>query len=474
MMINGDGLPHLIRTIVGVSTAVLALLVTAACDAPAEVPVSPTAPPGMLSTLPASDPPVVGDQPPNIMPENPAPTFTPQAIFTDDTTPIPVPTPTAVPTPTSEPTATPAPLPTPTPTPLPTATPTPTPTPLPTATPHPTPTATPLPTFTPAPPRWHPDFWLSRSDDDANETFWGEATVDEVRTRLDRGAAVHAVDNDEWTPLHYAVRYNRNPAVAALLLDWDADVHAKTDWSDYHSTPLHQAVWSGNLDVVELLLDRGAFLEAQTRDYRTPLFLAFERANRQMIALLLDRGADVHVKGDDDQDTLLHLAVGSGNSELVALLLDRGVDLEAKNDDEETPLYQAVRSGDSELVQLLLAQGADVNAGTDSGWTPLHRAVRGNDNLLLTEMLLERGADVNARNWANWTPLHFAVRDNDIPAVAEALLKRGADVNAVANKINNDILFIMRDSTPGGTPLDMARHEGKQQMIDLLLRYGGE
>ena len=32
MMINGDGLPHLIRTIVGVSTAVLALLVTAACD----------------------------------------------------------------------------------------------------------------------------------------------------------------------------------------------------------------------------------------------------------------------------------------------------------------------------------------------------------------------------------------------------------------------------------------------------------
>ena len=74
---------------------------------------------------------------------------------------------------------------------------------------------------------------------------------------------------------------------------------------------------------------------------------------------------------------------------------------------------------------------------------------------------------------ADWTPLHFAARDNT-PAVAEALLKGGAGVNAVAKEINNDILFIMRDPTRGGTPLDMARREGKQQMIDLLLRYGGE
>ena len=88
-------------------------------------------------------------------------------------------------------------------------------------------------------------------------------------------------------------------------------------------------------------------------------------------------------------------------------------------------------------------------------------------------MLLDRGANVNAKNWVDWTPLHFAARGNT-PAVAEALLRRGADVNAVAKEINNDILFILRDSTPGGTPLDMARREDKQQMVDLLLRYGGQ
>ncbi len=184
-MINGDRLPCPTRTVLIIATAALALLAMAACDLPDEVPASPTPPPGMFSTLPASESSVTGDRRPAIKlnTPTPVPTFTPS----------------------------------------PTATPTRTPTPAPTATPYPTPAAAPLPTFTPAPPRWDPDFWLDHVDhpsaEDDNEGFWCNADVEEVRAKLDRGANVHAADGEDRTVLHWAAWCNRDPEVVALLLD---------------------------------------------------------------------------------------------------------------------------------------------------------------------------------------------------------------------------------------------------------------
>ena len=50
-----------------IATATLALLAIMACGGSAGEPVSsPTPPPGMFSTLPTTEPPIVGDQPPTI------------------------------------------------------------------------------------------------------------------------------------------------------------------------------------------------------------------------------------------------------------------------------------------------------------------------------------------------------------------------------------------------------------------------
>ena len=124
--------------------ALVALLTMIACGGPAmESAPSPTPPSGMFSTLPTTEPPVVGDQPPTIELNTPEPTYTPQP------TPTPNPTYTPVPTPTPNPTYTP--VPTPTSNPTGTSLPTPVPTPDPTATPTPNPVATPQPTYTPEP-----------------------------------------------------------------------------------------------------------------------------------------------------------------------------------------------------------------------------------------------------------------------------------------------------------------------------------
>ena len=101
----------LLRIIAGA----LALAVVVACGGSAMEPgPSPTPLSGMFSTLPTTEPPVVGDQPPTIELNTPEPTPTPLPTPTSNPTGTPLPTlvPTPNPTPTPQPTYTPAPLPT--------------------------------------------------------------------------------------------------------------------------------------------------------------------------------------------------------------------------------------------------------------------------------------------------------------------------------------------------------------------------
>ncbi len=102
---------HLLKLVLGVVS--LIALATLACTGSGDGSVSsPTAPPGMFSTLPTSEPPVLGDRPPTVELNTPEPTLTPPPL--DTATPYPTSTP--YPTATPRPTATPTPEPTAAPT----------------------------------------------------------------------------------------------------------------------------------------------------------------------------------------------------------------------------------------------------------------------------------------------------------------------------------------------------------------------
>ena len=61
-------------------------------------------------------------------------------------------------------------------------------------------------------------------------------------------------------------------------------------------TPLHFACHAGILDVVELLLNNGADLEARTLNEATPLMRAIESARPEVVQYLVDRGAQVRTE----------------------------------------------------------------------------------------------------------------------------------------------------------------------------------
>ena len=87
--------------------------------------------------------------------------------------------------------------------------------------------------------------------------------------------------------------------------------------------PLHFAAVDGNVESVNLLLDRGAKINAATQDGWTALHFACLRGDKGLVQLLLDRGADV------DTTTMtgvsaLSIATSEGDRDIIELLLDRG------------------------------------------------------------------------------------------------------------------------------------------------------
>ena len=195
--------------------------------------------------------------------------------------------------------------------------------------------------------------------------------TDVVRLMIKRGGINNPLERGI-EMLHLAC-CNNVPELVSMILDLGVDVNGV--WSGDYGTPLFSSLYSplerhldgrpnftdqGRLEVVRLLLDRGAVINIQTKWGTTPLHNACLTSVPEFVRLLLDRGAIVNVAKLDDGLTPLHWACMDSDVDLevVRLLLDRRADLNAQGSDGHTPLYFACRDGKSEIASLLLDWGA--------------------------------------------------------------------------------------------------------------------
>ena len=229
--------------------------------------------------------------------------------------------------------------------------------------------------------------------------------------------------NQKETALHKAVSRG-NIDIVRLLLGKGASIEALNFEDD---TPLHLAAWNGHTGVVELLLERGASIGPISDDKHTPLHYAVSNGHIGTVELLLSKGASTEVI-DKDSRTPLHLAVSNGHIGTVKLLLGKGASVETLNFEDDTPLHLAAWNGHTGVVELLLERGASIDPINDEKHTPLHLAVS-NGHIRIVELLLESGASIDARNDDNKTPLHLAAQCGRTGTV-ELLLRKGASVEA--------------------------------------------
>jgi ankyrin repeat protein len=104
------------------------------------------------------------------------------------------------------------------------------------------------------------------------------------------------------------------------------------------------------------------------------LHLAGANDHKEIIELLIAKGADLNAK-DVWEETLLFKAATKAHKEIAELLIANGADVNAQ-DDDWLPLHGAAEYGQKEMAELLIAAGADVNAKTKRGKTPLDWAIQ--------------------------------------------------------------------------------------------------
>jgi len=78
--------------------------------------------------------------------------------------------------------------------------------------------------------------------------------------------------------------------LAQLLIDQGAEVN-KTGW-----TPLHYASTKGHIDMMRLLMENDAYLDAESPNGTTPLMMAAHYGTAKAVKLLLEEGADPRIK----------------------------------------------------------------------------------------------------------------------------------------------------------------------------------
>jgi ankyrin repeat protein len=283
------------------------------------------------------------------------------------------------------------------------------------------------------------------------------AAVEEL---LQQGADINAQGRFGNTPLMMAVQSDKVDMVKLLL-------KKGADPDGLGGAALLTAIDGDNLEIVKLLLEGGANTDVAENDGTTPLTKAVQRNHTAMVKLLLEKGANPNTWSPP-----LYFAAGQGDVEVVRLLLDHGADINETNANQTTALHQATLNGRAAVVKLLIERGAKIEAKDQFGATPLHEAAHWGQPEAARE-LLDRGANVQARDDHGDTPLHIAAH-RGCTAVVKLLLDRGANIEAR----NKDGMTPLMYAAESGGVLHM-RKDGfdaedypAPEVINLLLDRG--
>ena len=316
---------------------------------------------------------------------------------------------------------------------------------------------------------------VRNGDEDGLRTLLTDSTRDPID--LNRSLDI------EGTPLMVACgRPSVNLDIIKLLIDKGADV----DYQPYDSpySPLMKAVEAGNIEAVKLLIRHGVQVDKKTllkSEYGeqvqvlSALRIACEKNDIEVVKTLLEvegikdgliSGKLIDYYEDSDMSysvssSPFNTAIDHKHFKVVKWLLESGM----VTDIPVGALLLAIKNQSSEMVQLLLDHGAQVNPTADGETSALMLASH-HGNSEIVKMLLEKGAKVNLHNKKKVSALILAVSEGNVEVTKELLERGGADVNLKGKGGSTALLRVLSAED------DHVTLQTKADIVRLLLEYG--
>ena len=262
---------------------------------------------------------------------------------------------------------------------------------------------------------------------------------------------IHEVDHEGKTALHLAAE-EQSEDLVKLLLNAKADVNAqsKDGW-----TVLHFATDKVSVSITELLLGAGA--DASISNHQGWLPIHYIAIENNLAIMTASNQWNTYANATTSHGwTPLLLASHFGHHRMVTWLLDKKVDVNCATRSGITPLSYAAAEGHVECLDQLINAGANVLERDTDGRTAMHHAAK-YGHIECLDKLIKAGANILEKNARGWTVLHFATINGHAECL-DQLIKAGANVH--------------ERNANGWTALHLAATNGHIECLNKLIKAG--
>lgn len=333
-----------------------------------------------------------------------------------------------------------------------------------------------------------------------------EGNITAFKTLLNKNVDLKIKGNFNLTPLEMAVVYGHED----FLFNLTKEHLDQIDLSNLIALSLHlnkhvfldQFIAKYNIDVNTLSLKGSSLLQAAINKNKLedvqflmkhranpnfgnppPIILATRIKNENILDALLANKADINAKTIRGSNALFD-AIATGNLKIAEKLISLGIEINAKDLNGITPLWIAIKKNNFEMVKLLVDNDANVNSYTENGNFILLEAMKKQDRRIVSYLASSKNFDIQTLNSKGQSIIHLAIINKDMESLQA--LSKYIDVNQ-KNRFGNSLLhtaiiqnnlqaleFLLRIGyteildSKGLTPLQLAMHQKKSKMVELI------
>lgn len=194
-----------------------------------------------------------------------------------------------------------------------------------------------------------------------------QADIPIIKYLIEKGANIAGLSEKGYSPLEKFIEAGKRLSSEQLLdtvhfmIDHGADINGCAN--DGYTPLMAACEYSRSIELIQLLLDLKAFINAQTTDGKSAYICAILNSNLKAYRLLLSHGVDTNVFYEGFSP--IGLLAWNGNIFMMKILLNEtDADINAYNPNGLTPIMAAVIGQQSATIQFLVEKGADINAKT--------------------------------------------------------------------------------------------------------------